>query len=128
MVTSLQVTGTPGRGYHVAVDSGEKPPDRVTALSGIATPGGLRLFQPKGVSEVVRDQVTELAAWAIPGKRRRFEAKAPAVVVLLGEDVGGGGSKYKRSLRDHRQRLIKEDQEILAIVMAATKVLHEWGR
>ena len=117
MITTLSATATPGKRYSFASPAG---PEQHTALSVMATPGGLRTFTPKGPSGA--EQITDLAVWAIPGKRRFFTAKSPYVPpeppVI---QVGGGGTQLPTS---HRAQILREDEEIIAVIMAFMETRH----
>jgi len=130
MVTSLQATGTPG-GIRSFAPKSESATGRdgtqFTELTSWAIPGPARLFEAKSGSTTERDgtQFTELASWATPGLIRVFEAKTPAEILPPVVDVplGGGGSKKKAEYDRHLERLMREDEEIVAIIMAAVRVL-----
>ena len=102
-----------------------------TRLSVTATPGPERSFEPKipggGRSG---ERITDLTVWGIPGQLREFIAKDPAEPVP--EAMVGFGSGYKSLRRDKieeppqddlKARILRDDDEVLAIIMAALEVI-----
>lgn len=120
MITTLSVTATPGKGYTFSTPAGT---EATTALSVMATPGGLRTFAPKVPPVVPTGQITELTVWAIPGKRRYFIAKTPYIPPEPpATQIKGGG--YQAPTRNYRAQILREDEEILAVIMAYMETRH----
>jgi hypothetical protein len=52
------------------------------------------------------------------------EPIAPPPVEII--EVGGGDSKHRQSLTEYQQRLVKEDREVLDVIIVAMQVLQGW--
>ena len=124
MTTALSITATPGPGHSfiAKTPSGGKGSDRFTDLAVTATPSGLRTFiakTPASGGGKPSTRWTDLTVWATPGGLRVFDAKTAAEIVEVEAQVGGGGGMYPRDAQV-RARILREDEEILAVIMAYT--------
>jgi len=97
-----------------------------TQLSVLALPGGRHTFVAKGVvppSPRGSDLFTELSVLALPGGRHTFVAKGVAIpipvpvpdAIIAG---GGGGGVSGRIQEDLYRWRIRDDEEIIDIIMA----------
>jgi len=122
-MTALSVTATPGRAQSFSPKSpaSGKSSDQITALSVQATPGGLHEFiakTPSGGGGKSSDRITDLSVTATPGGLHDFLAKNPAPIIPIEPARGGGGSGVYSDYE--RENILREDEEILAIIMAHT--------
>ena len=82
-----------------------------TRLSVIALPGRNYTFLPKTyATQPHTGEFTALQVYALPGRRRTFLAKT--------ETASTGASKGPFEEYPDRWRILREDEEILAIIMA----------
>jgi hypothetical protein len=134
-VTAQSVTGTPGRRHsfspktEAAVPKGAGP---FTELSATATPGARHTFVAKDPSlppTKGEGPFTALSVMGTPGGLRTFVAKGAVVIIppVKGDRPVSGSSGTNVGdilMAQHRKRLLREDDEILLLLMAAMEVLH----
>ena len=132
MTTALSVTATPGAPQTFSPKTpatGGKSSNRVTALAVTATPGGIHAFvakTPPGSGGKPSDRITALSITATPGGLRVFVAKTAAAIIPVeeaAEDLLFAERRSKPGTNKHTERLAREDEEILAIIMAAMSIL-----
>ena len=126
MTTALSVTATPGavHTFTPKTGAGAKPSDRITALSVTATPGGLQTFLAKTPpGDPPADQVTDLSVMATPGAIHVFLPKDEAVTPSAVKTGGVFRTKATPTIDDFLDQQMREDEELLSIVMAAMRFL-----
>ena len=113
-LTSLSVTATPSglQVFEAKIPSGGRGSQQITALNPFGAPWAYQQFDPKTPAEIAANQITALSVMATPGGLRVFDAKTAAEIIEEVERIRGGGGRFH-----------EEDEEILAVIMAATVTL-----
>ena len=134
-VTSQSVTATPGRRHSFSAKTpaaGAKGTGPFTELSVTATPGGIHTFTAKDPADggaKGAGPFTAQSVMATPGGLRTFVAKDGVVTIIppvkgAAPVSGSSGTNVGDILTaQHRKRLIREDDEVLAMIMAAMETL-----
>ena len=130
--TTLSIIGTPGKPQSFspkAPASGAGPhTGTFTELSVTATPGPIHSFSAKDEAAAPSGPhtglFTALSNLALPGQRHSFSAKTEAIIVTppkspevyLAPRGGGGYAEPEKRLESRRDRILKEDDEIMQLV------------
>lgn len=119
--TQLSPLGTPGRRYSFSpkTAAANEHTGLFTQLHANALPGQRFSFSAK-TPETEAGHVglfTALQPYGVPGQRRTFVAKTEASISI--EAAGSPKGGFKRKANIFQQRILQDDEDIIAIIMAA---------